>query len=258
MAVSGTITVFATKAGERNSAPTGTPLAAIQALWTNRPLRDFTLAQMLFSVGGGMYGPLYALYLSSHLNLGSQLGFLGPVMMVGTIIGVFAWFPAMVRLGKHRAWALGSVLATLPMPLTLLLSPGVAALVPTLVIGFFVGAAQAVGVAAMPAIMSDIADQDKLMSGRDNSGQFLALYLFLQTLCQGIGTGVSLIAIGMVGYKVGQQNSTLAISVFQALFIFVPMALFLTSSWILFRFKIDRASHENVLSRLLARVTPTH
>lgn len=239
--------------GERLSAPGGSPTALFRALKRNAPLRTFLLAQLAYSLGVGMYGPLFALYLSNELRLADQLALLAPVMMTATLVGVLLWLPLLNALGRNRAWALGSALAALPMPAILMISPGPNALMPILAFGAFAGLAQSVAVAAVPALIADIADYDKTLDHTDNSGQFQAAYLLLQGLCQGLGVGVAFSLVGTAGYHVGQTNSSEAVSVFRMVFVLAPFTLFLLASFMLaFMFKLENTRSGRIDRELLA------
>jgi len=218
----------------------------------NRPFQVFIVIFILWGIGVGMYGPLFFIYVSNELQLADKLAYFTVATMVCQMLATPIWMKIMTRFGKNKGWAASSFLALVGFMLLLVIEPGSESFLPILLVGAFLGAAQAGGVVAPYAVLADIVEYDQMKSGEKRNGAFYAVYLLVQKANIAIGAGLGLSLAGFFGYQAGMQNTEQAVLWLEIAMAWIPGVLILLSAIVVLKFPLTEDRLE-VVQRWLAR-----
>ena len=122
--------------------PTFSSLLA--SLKSNRVFWFFLAVFALAGLGNGMHLALSFLYMDSYLQVGSMIFLLLILDSVTSFLALPIWLKVSYRIGKHRAWAIGTFISAFAFVLVWLIPPGEGSL-PLL---FAVAAFRAFGISA--------------------------------------------------------------------------------------------------------------
>jgi len=217
----------------------------------NKPLLIFVACYLFSGLASGMQVGLGFLYFDTYLGIGDKF----PVILIAIsaiqLLSMPVWLRLMNKYGKHRAFAVGRVLAALSSIGLIFLKPGPSIFPIFMVIWcfmMFMFAAQAV---VPPAIMGDIIDYDVLKSGRNRAGQYNAVYLLITKLNVGLGAGFAFYLVDFFGYDAAAtvHDRTSIFGMWFAIAI-LPAVLFCISSIILWQFPIDERRQKIIRKRI--------
>jgi GPH family glycoside/pentoside/hexuronide:cation symporter len=154
-------------------------------------------------------------------------------------------------LGKHRALALSFSIISAVSLATFALGPGdvLAFTVLFTLKGFCFGSLQ-----LLPsAMVADIVDVDAARSGQQRQGLFYAVAGLALKLGMAFGQGVSLVLLQAAGYEASGQNDPQALFWLRVFYCLVPVALFVATLRLIWRYPLTRLRHQKLRGRLAAR-----
>lgn len=154
-------------------------------------------------------------------------------------------------IGKHRALALSFSIISLVSLATFFLSRGdvLAFTILFAVKGFCFGSLQ-----LLPsAMIADIVDVDAARSGQQRQGLFYAVGGLALKLGMAFGQGVSLSLLQATGYQAGAENTPEALLWLRMFYCLVPLAIFLTTLRMIWRYPLTRIRHQRLRGRLAER-----
>lgn len=169
------------------------------------------------------------------------------------IFGVAAgplWLAIARRLGKHRTAALGEFTQVVINLLLFLATPDALAYVIALTVAQ--GLAQGSGNLMLRAMVSDVADHQKLRHGEDRTGLLFSMFSLSAKLAMALSVGVALPLIGALGFHPGGHNTPAALFGLKAVFTLGPALAHLVSASLVLRFPLDEAAHAAALDALAA------
>jgi glycoside/pentoside/hexuronide:cation symporter, GPH family len=224
------------------------------ALRANRLLWRFLAAYMVGGTAQTIVLACFYFFMDAYLKLGSKFPVALLVVYLGGMAGIPLWLAVIRRFGKHRAWAAGwGSLAVTGIALALL-PPGAASLLPLLAIVAVYGAASAIDLVAPLALLGDIVDYDQWKTRVNRAGNYNALAVLLQKGNIALGGAIAFFALDWVGFDVRTtEHSAASSTAFLLIFAALPAVLFFASSWIVWRFPLDRRRHELIRRRLAQR-----
>jgi|SRR5215217_153499 len=237
----------------------------LQEVWsaiTNRDFAAIMLSGMFVGTAAGLTTGL-TLYFNLYLwGLSTDdLTVLTMAGLIASVIGVFLAPAATKRWGKKPValalFALSVVTAVMPMTLRLLgVLPGNEwpGLLPLLFVETLFAAAMGLMVLIiMTSMLADVVEDNAVRTGRRSEGLFFAANSILSKAVTGVGTlgaGLMLTAVDFPRHAAPGQVSEGMIH--KLGYIYLPVALVLAALSLvaLARYRIDRARHEENLSRL--------
>jgi Na+/melibiose symporter-like transporter len=246
--------------------PVGLPatLRELRETVSNRSFQVLFGAAIFASIAGGLMGALGIYFNTYFWSLTStEISVLiVPIFLAAGVAGPIA-AAASRRFGKKWGALIVSfgAINILPAPVTLRLlgwfpENGTTALVPTLMAFTLVGIALLIASNILfSSMIADVAEDSEVTTGRRSEGVFVAATMFIQKATTGIGIFASSLLLGAIGFPRGAAPDAVDPAVVRMLgLVYVPVIglLFLLSGLFLYRYRIDRATHEDNLRRLAA------
>ncbi len=227
----------------------------VKALGRNRPLRLFGLSMILGGMGTGVFTALFFLFVDGYLGLGESFALLFVGSAAANILAMPVWHALAVRWGKHRALAASWIAVALVQVGIGLVGRGDHAFAAMLALSVAYGMAEAATKMTPYALLGDIVDYETLRSGVNRGGSFFAAMAFLSKLNFAVGGGCAFLLLDLLGQDVktiagGQATGFLAV------FILLPVLLWLLAGLCLARFPLDRRRQDIVrraIDRAMAR-----
>lgn len=228
-------------------------LSAWLALFRRSTVRRILACDLLLGIAPGLTGALlfyFFEFVKGFDRTQSQL-FMAAYFVAG-LIGAPVWSWLAVRIGKHRALAVASLVfaglyagvGVLPagnFPLTL------AAL-------FVTGLPYAAGLLLTRAMMADVADEVRLETGEDRMGLLFSLLSLTTKLGYAVSVG-SLVILQAAGFD-GHRHAHYAPTAFPtliALFVVAPTLLLALAAWPLKAYPLGPERHAEIRAALEAR-----
>jgi Na+/melibiose symporter-like transporter len=243
--------------------PEGETIATVEPssmrdLWTslkvNRPFQIFCLVFVIGGLAGGMNGALFFLYMDTHLLIGDKISYLMLPALLLTLLAMPLWLAIIKKYGKQRAWAAGSAISLAIFPLIALLEPGPGAFAPYLVLVCVSTLASGAVAVAPAAMLADVIDYDIMKSGANRAGSYFAVFTLFAKANAALGGAVAFGLIGLFGYDATAKTHT-ATEVFgmNLAYVFIPMALFVPTIWLVWNFPIDERRQSIIRRRIESR-----
>ena len=139
--------------------------------------------------------------------------FLGIYFLAG-MLTLPLWVALSDRIGKTRAWMLGSVLATASLLCAGLIEGG--DIVAYGVICFMAGSALGADVALPPAMLADAIPEQH----RKSTGLYFGIWVLISKFALAVAAGLALPSLKVFGYVPGQFQTTIGLT---ALYVFLPI-----------------------------------
>jgi glycoside/pentoside/hexuronide:cation symporter, GPH family len=181
----------------------------------------------------------------------SNLGLVYVYYFASAFAGVPVWRWVARRTGKHRALCLGMLIAIGTNLGLFALGRGDSALFTLMFIvkGFCFGALD-----LLPgAMLADAADVDTAVSRRYRAGLLFALAGVVTNLGQAVGQGLSLNALGWVGYRAAGETAVQALDALRWLYTIVPSIALVVALLIAWRYTLTSARHDRLRAALARR-----
>jgi len=173
----------------------------------NKPLQRVVLAMALWELGIGFMAGLDFLRIDSYLKAGEAIplqGLFGVWAAMGGLIGL-QW--VLRRQEKHRIWALSMAAAAAMLLTQLVLVPGMAGLVPILVVLSMVFTATVAGAMVVPmSLAGDLSDYEGLRTGNRAAGPLVAVTQMTLKLTGGVAAASGLWLVSLFGFEPGQPS----------------------------------------------------
>ena len=246
-------------------APSGTSLptakpemplgpAYLVSMFSNGPFTRFVIAFLISGLAAGMNGTLQFLYLDTYLGLGEHVSIaLGSGVLLG-IFGIVAWYLIMLRMEKHKAWAISLALGSAWIFAPVFLVPGEQSLIPYMIM--FAGMVLSVGAGLIApyTLLGDIVDFDRWKTGEDRAGGFFAVFMFAVKLNTALGGALAFMVLDASGFNATAESQTVLAGIgIRLAFAIIPAVLFLTACAIMWTYPLNRDRHASILADLKAR-----
>lgn len=207
-------------------------------------------ADIFWGTGLALAGTLLFFYFDAVKGIDRSLAGLALILyFLGALVGAPIWTRLANRLGKHRALTIGGVAWALAQMSVLIAPPSVTFL---FVAMFFAGLPFAAGPVLLKAMMADVGDEERLVSGVDRTGLLFSLLTGSVKIGSMLAVGGSLYALDIVGFEPtkGAANTEAALTTLSAMFIFGPALLALAAAGLIHGYGLDAAAHAEVRRRL--------
>ncbi|WP_428310734.1 MFS transporter [Hydrocarboniphaga sp.] len=240
--------------------PSQNPLALgdwrglVRAITRNRAMLHLLSAFVPVAFICSMAVAVNYLFIDSYLHLSEQLP---TIMLVATpfaLLGLPFWGWIFMKFERHRVWAVSLVLSALAYSTIGFAPIGTDGL-------WLVAAANAITnfclmatAIAVPSMMGDVVDDERLRSGEDRGGLYSAVSAFTGKSMAGVAGAAGLYLLDVLGFSASATEQTaqgaFAIKLIAAWLPTVGMACGAALIW---RFPIDRARQQATRQALQAR-----
>lgn len=218
-------------------------------LLDNRPLQSLLALYLFNGVANALPATLFLLFVRERLGAPDAVGSLLGLYFAAGMLALPLWLALARRLGKHRAWALSMLLATLgflPVPWLVAGDLPLFTLV-VIVTGVCLGADL-----ALPAAMqADVVDLDTAAGGGQRAGLLFGLWGMATKLAFALAVGIAFPLLALAGFSstsgIQPPSALLALSL---LYGAAPLAIKLPCSFFAWRFPLDAAAHRHLQQRL--------
>ncbi len=225
---------------------------ALGAVWGEPLLLRVLASDFAVTLGQSIRSALFVFFVSDYMGLPrwSSGLFLGQ-FVVGLAAGPI-WMRIGYRLGKHRAAVAGELVQAAINFALLLVRPGSLPLL--LALTAAQGLAQGSGNLMLRAIVADVADRDRLKSGKDRTALFFSVFSVSSKAAMAAAIGLALPLVGWLGFVPGgQANTPQALFGLLAVFALGPALFHLVSAVLVWGFPLDARAHAEVRRRLAER-----
>lgn len=227
-------------------------------LWSALPqlLREPLLLRVLASdfavtLGQSIRASLFVFFVSAYIG---RPDLAASLFLLQFIFGVFAgpiWLKLGYRLGKHRTVIAAELLQAAINLGLLAVQPGQLALLVALSVTQ--GLAQGSGNLMLRAVVSDIADKQRLETGQDRTALFFSVFSLAGKSATAVAVGVALPLVAALGFHPGRMNTPFALDALKLVFAFGPALAHLASAALMAGFDLDEARHGEIRRALAAR-----
>jgi Na+/melibiose symporter-like transporter len=222
---------------------------AIRLLATDRVVLRVIGSDFFVSLGQGFRGSLLIFFVTAYMQLPLKDMLIIPLIQYG--FGVFAspiWLLISRRLGKHRTLIAAEMTQIAINLCLLLLAPG--QLWPLIGLTVAQGLSQGSGNLMLRSIVSDVADQERLKTGKDHSGLLFSIFNVTINAAMALAVGIALPLVGLFGFLPGKPNSAAALSSLQWIIAVGPAIGHALSALLIVRFPLDEAKHAEIVRAL--------
>jgi GPH family glycoside/pentoside/hexuronide:cation symporter len=119
------------------------------------------------------------------------------------------------------------------------------------------GLSQGSGNLMLRAIVSDVADQERLKTGKDHSGLLFSIFNVTINAAMALSVGIALPLVGLFGFKAGVPNTPAALSSLQWIIAVGPAIGHGLSAILMLRFPLTEAKHAEIVKALAEQAAAT-
>jgi Na+/melibiose symporter-like transporter len=229
--------------------------AAIRLLATDRVVLRVIGSDFFVSLGQGFRGALLVFFISSYMQLPVKATLVIPLIQYG--FGVLAspiWARVGYRLGKNRTLIVAEITQIVINLMLLLLQPGQYWALAALTLAQ--GLSQGSGNLMLRAIVSDVADQERLKTGKDHSGLLFSIFNVTINAAMALSVGIALPLVHLFGFTPGTANTPAALSSLQWIIAVGPAIGHGLSALLMLSFPLTEARHAEIVRALAAQGAP--
>ena len=227
------------------------PLAAeiaegVRFVARDRLLRVYVVFGALANLVLIGYGAITVPFLVHGLGVGpAQAGLLLAAGQVGGVAGAVGapWIGR--RLGKNRTLIVAEVTQIIINLMLLALQPGQYWALVALTVAQ--GLSQGSGNLMLRAIVSDVADQERLRTGKDHSGLLFSIFNVTINAAMALSLGIALPLVGMFGFTPTNNNTPAALSALQWIIAIGPAIGHGLSAILMLSFPLTEAKHAEIV-----------
>ncbi|HEY0105161.1 MAG TPA: MFS transporter [Rhizomicrobium sp.] len=223
-------------------------LGALRQFAANPLVWRVMASDFFVATGQGIRGALFVFFVSAYMGLPKWASLL---FLLQFVFGVFAgpiWLRVGYRLGKHRTVIAGEITQIAINLGLLFIAPG--SFWPLLALTVAQGFAQGSGNLMLRAIVSDIADDHRLRTGKEQSGLLFSIFNVTNNAAAAAAVGLAYPLIAWFGFVPGHANSHAALAALAILFAVGPATGHLLSALCIWRFPLDERRHAELRAAL--------
>lgn len=227
------------------------PLPLKQGLklaWQNRPFLRLVSAFFLNGIANGLPATLFLLFVGDVLQAGEVAGPLLLLYFLAGIIGIPVWLKISKVVGKHRAWAMAMLWASVMFSMVPFLGPG--DVWPFVIICCLSGLALGADMALPASIQADVVDLDQLESGEQRTGLFFAVWSMATKLSLAFAVMIAFSILDMIGFEAGGVNEAGALFGLAALYALLPVIIKLIATVLVWNFPIGAEEQNRIRAKL--------
>ena len=221
-------------------------------LRANRPFVRLLSAFFLNGFGNGFPATLFLFFVTDRLQAGTYAGPLLLLYFLCGVLGVPFWLWLATKTSKHRAWALGMIMACICFVAAPFIAAGQVWAFAAVCIG--TGLALGADLVLAPAIQADVIDVDTANTGTQRAGLYFALWGFATKLALALAIGTAFPLLAWAGFDPASQLRTpFGLTTLAVLYSIVPIGLKLGAIALVWNFPIDAAAQILLRQRIEAK-----
>jgi GPH family glycoside/pentoside/hexuronide:cation symporter len=218
----------------------------------NGPFKRLILAFFVNGLANGLPATLFLFFVNDRLQSPASAGLLLVLYFVAGIAGVPFWLWLARRTSKHRAWAIGMMLACAAFAFAPALGPG--DVWPFAAICLFTGLALGADVILPASIQADVIDVHTARTGEERAGLYLSLWALATKLALAGAVGIAFPILGAMGFDPGAGLRTATgLTTLALLYAALPVALKVAAIALIWRFPLDAKAHAELRRTIAAR-----
>jgi GPH family glycoside/pentoside/hexuronide:cation symporter len=226
------------------------PLKALGQAFQNRPFVQLIIAYSIVNLAFALVKTMLVYLLTYQFHMADKVPIVMGVMLISVAACLFPWKKVCDRLDKGPAYAIGLMIGGLAVASTFLLPER-----PTWII-YLIAVIAGVGFSAnwvFPwAMIPDVVEYDRLISGQQRSGIFYGLWGLLYKISEGLGLVVTGWVLQLYGYVPNVNQTPQALLGIRLFVGPVPAVLFLVGLPLLIWYPVNRKKHREVCEKLQA------
>jgi len=226
-------------------------LADYRSLLSLSSTRRLLLAQILVGLAGGIASAVFIFFFTMIKHVPREyVGVQFLIFTFGSMTSAVMWSWLSNRIGKHLALSAGCLLYCGYLIVLFIMPPN------NLVIFYALAVPGGVAAAAFDmlprAMMADVSDEDRLLSGHDRLGMLFALLTVTIKLGQAVSIGIVYFMLDLLGFNASSAaaNPPIALIGVSALFTLVPLSLHVIAALVASRYTLTPARHREILVKL--------
>lgn len=222
--------------------------ADLTAVVRDRLLRRVLASDFAVTLGQLIRSSLFVFFVSAYVG---RPDLAAGLFLLQFVFGVAAgpiWLRIGYRLGKARAAVVGELTQVAINLGLLFVAPGAMPLLIGLTIAQ--GLAQGSGNLMLRAMVADLADRQRLDSGRDRTGLLFSIFSLTGKTATAVAVGLALPLVGALGFKPGPGNTPEALLALKLVFALGPALAHLISAGLIAGFPLDAARHAEIRRQL--------
>ena len=225
------------------------PFQALKDVLANTHARTLYLVWFIENVGSSAIGAL-TLYVTAYIVGAPQWA---PLIilcyMVPSTFGVPAWLALSRRIGKIKAWQVsmvGTGLSFGSMVMLLVWDSVEMRLAWIMAMAVLAGFSAAGGGSIGPSVQSDVIDYDEMRTGQRKEGSYYAAWNFVAKSALGVVLLMTGFALQVAGFTPNAEQTMAVKSTMILLYAVFPLLLCTGGAFLMSRFKLDEASHQDI------------
>ncbi len=215
--------------------------------------RDHLLLRVLASdfavtLGQLIRSSLFVFFVSAYVG---RPDLAAGLFLLQFVFGLFAapiWLRVGYRFGKHLAAVAGELTQAAINIGLLAVEPNALPLLAALSIAQ--GLAQGSGNLMLRAMVADLADRQRLESGRERTGLLFSVFSLTGKAATAVAVGLALPMVGHLGFHPGAANPPAVLERLKLIFALGPALAHLASAALIHNFPLDEARHADIRRRL--------
>lgn len=226
-------------------------LAKLRRLAANKPFLRLGAGWFINGLANGIPAVLFLLYLDYGLGADETIrGLFILVYFLCAVLSMPLWGRMSARIGKHRAWCMAMICASLAFVTVPLIPAG--GFIAFFVVCIITGAALGADLSLPPALQADVIDYHRLRSATGDAGLFFAAWNLITKFALAFAAGIGLYGVQILGFdpKAPDEAGRHALIILYAL---VPVGLKLCATMLLWNFPIGRNRQAAIVRRIRRR-----
>lgn len=228
--------------------PRASLAADLSAVVRDGLLRRVLASDFAVTLGQLIRSSLFVFFVSAYVG---RPDLAAGLFLLQFVFGVAAgpiWLRIGYRLGKARAAVAGELTQAAINLGLLFVAPNALALLVSLTIAQ--GLAQGSGNLMLRAMVADLADRQRLESGRDRTGLLFSIFSLTGKTATAAAVGLALPLVGALGFRPGPGNGPEALLALKLVFALGPALAHLISAALIAGFPLDAARHADIRRQL--------
>jgi GPH family glycoside/pentoside/hexuronide:cation symporter len=228
-----------------------TPFKALKETLKNRPFVQLIGAYAICNLAFALVKTMLAYLLTYQFHMADKVPLVMAVMLISVAACLFPWKLISERIDKGPAYAIGLAIGGIAVASTFLLPAKPSNLI------YLIAIVAGIGFSAnwvFPwAMIPDVVEYDRLISGQQRSGIFYGLWGLLYKISEGLGIVITGWVLQLYGYVPNAEQTPHAL---QGIRLFVgpfPLLLFLIGLPLLIWYPVTRKKHREVCEKIKAR-----
>ncbi len=208
----------------------------LRILKNNGPLKRMLLVLLIVITGEAFRSSLSYFFMDHIVQISDYIGLMYLMYFGLGILAVPFWLALGRRIGKHRAFCMAMIVASIGSLGMLFLGPGdfVAFTILFAVKGTCFGAFQFLPL----AMLADIVDVDTARSGEQRTGLIFALAGMTQKFSMAVGVGLSLGLLHLAQFEAGAANEEPQLLALKMYYVIAPVLFYMAAYMLAWRYPL--------------------